>query len=96
MIVEYSKRAIADLSLISDHYRSVADARVAERFEERFRTVIERVCRRPESSRPVVQRPGVRIAFLISFPYKVFYRVIGTDRIKILHVRHTARRTLGE
>jgi plasmid stabilization system protein ParE len=33
----------------------------------------------------------VHMAPLIRYPYKVFYRALG-DRIRILHIRHTARR----
>lgn len=96
MSVEYSRRAIADLDSIATYYRSVADTRVSERFETRLRSIVDRIHRRPESSRPVSQRPGVRVALMISFPYKVFYRVIAPDRVRILHIRHTARRPSEE
>jgi plasmid stabilization system protein ParE len=91
MSVEYAKRAIADLDTISTYYRDVADRGTAERFEARLRSVIGRADERPASFRPVAERSGIRVALLITFPYKVFYRIIAPDRIRILHVRHTSR-----
>jgi toxin ParE1/3/4 len=39
----------------------------------------------------VKQRPGVRVAFLAPYPFKLFYR-IAADIIEVLHVAHAARR----
>ncbi len=91
MIVDYARRAVADLNDISDYYSTNAAPRVAERFEVRFRAVVERVARHPQSARPAAGRPGVRVVPLVSFPYKVFYRIVAPDRIRILHIRHEAR-----
>ena len=91
MIVEYARRAVADLDQISGYYRSVADLRTASRFETRLLAVVERVAKRPETARPVADRPGVRVALLITFPYKVYYRILSADRIRILHIRHMSR-----
>ena len=91
MIVEYARRAILDLDGISNYYLSVADKRTATKFAARFQVVIERIARRPDSARPVMERNGVRVVPLITFPYIVFYRVISPDRLRVLHVRHTAR-----
>lgn len=35
--------------------------------------------------------PGVRVKFVIQYPYKIFYRVRG-DVVEIAHIRHTSRR----
>lgn len=91
MSVEYSRRAIADLNRISAYYLSQAGSEVASRFEARLLTVVDRVAKRPESAAAVAQRPGVRVALLGSFPYKVFYRHLDGGGIRVLHIRHMAR-----
>jgi len=35
--------------------------------------------------------PGVRVMFVVRYPYKIFYRV-RDDVVEILHIRHTSRR----
>ena len=35
--------------------------------------------------------PGVRVKFVLRYPYKIFYRVRET-MVEILHIRHTSRR----
>ena len=91
MRVEYSRRAVAELRKISaDSQRTFGD-RVAEALEARIRAVIDRISREPLSAPGVEQRPGLHVAPLIRYPFKVFYRVLD-DRVRILHIRHTARR----
>jgi len=92
MRIEYSKRAIADLRAISAYYRSFDDSRVAMAVERRIREVIARIGRSPESAPRVVERPEVRVALVLRYPYKIFYRVHG-DTVRIVHIRHTARRS---
>jgi toxin ParE1/3/4 len=92
MSVEYSKRALDDLEAISSYYADAAEPGTAARFERRFQDVVARVDRQPATAQPLTGRPGVRVAPLNTFPYKIFYRVIDPHRIRILHVRHTARR----
>ena len=36
-------------------------------------------------------KPSVRVAFIVRYPYKIFYRV-HDDAVEILHIRHTSRR----
>ena len=91
MIVEYARRAVADLDQISGYYRSVADPQTASKFETRLVAVIGRIAKHPESARPMAGRPGVRVALLITFPYKVYYRILSADRMRILHIRHMSR-----
>ena len=43
----------------------------------------------------VIERPGVRVAPLVRYPYNVFYRVIA-DAVEILHIHHTSRRAPWE
>ena len=89
MRVVYTTEALADLDGIFDyvanHYPAISDA-----LQNRLHAVIARVARWPESAQEVSERPGVRVAPLIRYPYKVFYRVSG-DTVEILHVHHAAR-----
>jgi toxin ParE1/3/4 len=91
MRVEYSKRALGDLRQIAAHYARSGNSATAERIAERIQQVIARVAASPLSGRAVVGRPGVRVALLPDYRYKIFYRVAG-DAIRIVHVRHTSRR----
>ena len=88
MRVAYTTEALADLDGIFDyignHYPAISDA-----FQNRLHAVIARVARWPESAQEVSERPGVRVAPLIRYPYKIFYRVSG-GTVEILHVHHAA------
>jgi len=92
MSVEFSRRVVADLDEIQAYYRKVANREVASAFERRFNAVVERITSHPETLPRVRQRPGTRVALMITYPYEIFFRIVGPDRIRILHVRHTARR----
>jgi plasmid stabilization system protein ParE len=85
MKVEYSKRAVADLRQIAAYHARSGNPAIAERIAARVQQVIARIATSPLSGRPVVQRPGVRVALLLSYRYKIFYRVMG-DTIRILHI----------
>jgi plasmid stabilization system protein ParE len=43
----------------------------------------------------VAERPGVRVAAFVDFPYRLFYRV-NEETIEVLAIRHTSRRPLYE
>jgi toxin ParE1/3/4 len=91
MRVEYSKRAITDLRKIAAYHLRSDDPQVAAAIEQRIRATIVRIARSPDSGPPVVQRPGVRVALVLRYRYKIFYHVMG-ETIRIVHIRHTARR----
>jgi plasmid stabilization system protein ParE len=91
MRVEYSKRAVADLRKIGAYYRDSADPLAALAVERRIREVVARIGRSPKSAPPVINRSGLRVVLVLRYPYKIFYRVIG-DVVRIVHIRHTARR----
>ena len=40
--------------------------------------------------------PDIRVKILGRYRYKIFYAVIGTDTIEIVHIRHSARRPWRE
>jgi toxin ParE1/3/4 len=89
MKVVYTTEALADLDgifdYIANHYPAISGA-----FENRLHGVIARIARWPESAQEVSDRPGVRVAPLVRYPYKVFYQVSG-DRIEVLYIHHAAR-----
>ncbi len=91
MKVEYSKRAISDITQITAYYARSANPAVAARIAARIQEVVVQITGSPLSGRSVVQRPGVRVVLLPNYRYKIFYRVIG-DTIRIVHIRHTSRR----
>ncbi len=91
MRVEYSRRAVGDLRKISADSRRLFGDRVAEALEARIRAVVNRISREPLSAPEVEQRPGLHVVPLIRYPFRIFYRVLD-DRVRILHIRHTARR----
>lgn len=90
MKLEFSRRALADLRVISEE-ADVFGRAARQGLELRLRQVFERIASQPNAAREVVQRPGVRVLPLVRYPYKVFYRV-RFDSVLILHIRHAARR----
>jgi toxin ParE1/3/4 len=91
MKAEYSNRAVADLRKISADSRRAFGDRVAEALEARIRAVVEHISRQPWIAPEVEQRPGLHVAPLVRYPFKIFYRVFE-DRVRIQHIRHTSRR----
>ncbi|KPF95213.1 plasmid stabilization protein [Rhodopseudomonas sp. AAP120] len=89
----YSRQAVGDLKRIAEYYRSEASPFVARAIGQRIEDVIARIAISPESAPRVSQRSNVRTAAVIRYPFRIFYRV-QTDRIEILHIRHTSRRPL--
>jgi toxin ParE1/3/4 len=67
------------------HYPSVAPT-----VEQRIRQIVSIIERWPESAPRSGKRPGVRVAPVGKYPYRIFYR-IASDEVEILHVHHSAR-----
>ncbi len=95
MKVEFTNRAVGDLRKISIQSRKEFGDRVAAALALRLRNVVEQIGKAPESAPRVEQRPGMRVLPLVRYPFKIFYRIIG-DTVRILHIRHTARRPWTE
>jgi toxin ParE1/3/4 len=89
MKVVWTEAALADLADILAYTAEHHPSLVAP-IERRIRSVAARVGRWPESARAVEQRPDVRVAPLVRYPYRVFYRLAG-EAVEILHVHHAAR-----
>jgi len=94
MKLVYSRRALADLDEIATYYSVHASPAVAKSVERRFIEVIERICGAPGSAPRVSQRSAVRVASVVRYPFRIFYRV-RDDAIDVLHIRHTSRRPAG-
>jgi plasmid stabilization system protein ParE len=90
MKVIFTEAALADLddvfSFLASNHPELVPA-----VEQRIRGVIARVARWPGSARIVEERPGVRVAPLVRYPYKIFYRVNG-GAVEILHIHHSSKR----
>lgn len=91
MKLVYSRRALADLNGIASYYAASTSPTIAGSIERRLVSVIDRICRAPEAAPRVSQRSQVRVAAVVRYPFRIFYRVRG-DTIDILHIRHTSRR----
>jgi plasmid stabilization system protein ParE len=91
MRVEYTRRALADIRRIAADSLAFGPE-VAAALEARLRTTIARIAAHPAWVARVADRPGVRVASLVRYPFRIFYRVLA-DRVRILHIRHTSRRT---
>ena len=91
MKLVYSPRALSDLDGIAAYYTASASPAIAESIGRRLGQVIDRICSVPEAAPRVSQRSQVRVASVIRYPFRIFYRV-RNDTIDILHIRHTSRR----
>jgi plasmid stabilization system protein ParE len=94
MKVVWTREALADLADIATYYASNASPATAEAVGQRFVDVVERVRRAPFSAPRVAHRSEVRVAAVVRYPFRMFYRVRG-DVIHIVHIRHTSRRPVA-
>jgi plasmid stabilization system protein ParE len=90
MRVRYTLRARNYLDAIYrylDERSSIAAQSVKRAIERR----ISRLADFPLMG-PATEEPGVHELTIIRYPYKVYYR-IEENEVRIVHIRHTARRT---
>lgn len=89
MKLVFTDEALADLdgifAFIASNYPTIYDA-----FQYRLQSVLARIGDWPESAQEVADRPGVRVAPLIRYPYRIFYRA-SDQGIEILYIHHAAR-----
>jgi toxin ParE1/3/4 len=92
--VVYTDPALRDLDEITawlkQHHPGLGRA-----VERRLEVIVAHIAHWPESMRRSLNRPGVRMAPLGRYPYKIFYRV-HEDIVEILHIHHTAREPWDE
>ncbi|HEY0331253.1 MAG TPA: type II toxin-antitoxin system RelE/ParE family toxin [Rhodopseudomonas sp.] len=91
MKLVYSRRALADLEKIAAYYLEHASPTIAESIGLQLARVIERIVQTPDAAPRLSQRSRVRVATVVRYPYRIFYRT-RDDTIDILHIRHTSRR----
>ena len=83
MKVVFADPALEDLEAIRDYITAHCPP-ISLSVERRFRFVFARISAWPESAQRVVERPDVRMAPLVRYPYKIFYRV-KSDVVEVLH-----------
>ncbi|MDB5567915.1 MAG: Plasmid stabilization system [Tardiphaga sp.] len=94
MKLVYSRQALADLDELAAYYVANASPVIAESIGQRINDVIDRICRAPEAAPRASQRSHIRVASVVRYPFRIFYRV-RNDTIDILYIRHTSRRPFG-
>lgn len=91
MKVRYNRRALGQLEEIFT-YISRDDPAAAARVVRRVEALVLLLGRYPAIGRPT-DKEGVRAMSVRPYPYVIFYKVLEErDEIRILRVRHTARR----
>jgi plasmid stabilization system protein ParE len=93
MNIILSASARRELEEIFEYLQSHDQQAVVEPLQRRIRAVLDRLQQWPESSPRVTQQTDIRVAPLIQFPYRIFYRITD-DTVEIVHVSHTSRRPL--
>jgi plasmid stabilization system protein ParE len=90
----YSRRALADLQTIGAYFATVAGPPIAQAIEQRLTEVIDRICLAPLAAPLLAQRSNLRVVPVISYPFRIFYRV-RRNSVEIVHIRHTSRRPIA-
>ena len=90
MKIIFTETALSDLIQIFEYLTSNYPTLVGP-VEQRINSVLTRLQDWPESARKVTQRTNIRVAPLVRYPYRIFYRITN-EAIEIVHIRHTSRR----
>ena len=90
MKIIFTETALRDLDQIFEYLASNYPTLIGP-VEQRIDSVLARLQDWPESARRVTQRTNIRVAPLVRYPYRIFYRITN-DAIEIVHIRHTSRR----
>jgi toxin ParE1/3/4 len=91
MKVRYTPRAFADLEAIYNFIHEQNPA-ASIRVRDTIAKLIDRLATFPAKGQKT-DAPNVRGLVAARFPYRIYYR-IESDWISILHIRHTARRSV--
>jgi toxin ParE1/3/4 len=94
MRVVFTQAALKDLDDILNYLQANFPTLI-DPFERRVQATTARLSKWPESAPLTVERPRLRAAPLVRYPYRIFYRVTD-DAIEIIRIRHTSRRPLDE
>lgn len=90
MRVVFTDTALEDIEAISA-YVTARYPHISLSVGRRLRVVLARIGTLPESAQRVVERPDVRVAPLVRYPYKIFYR-IKQDVVEVLYIHHSSRK----
>jgi len=89
-VVLWTKQAQADLAAIrafisqdSPHYASVIISRLI--------AATDRLVPFPESGRPVREFEDPLVREVVHPPYRIVYRLVGTDEVHVLTVHHSSQ-----
>jgi len=94
MRVEYAKRAVSDLHDIATYYAHSDLPGIGTKVAIRIQDAVERIAGHPQSGRPVLERPGVRVVSPLPYRYNIFYLYRpAAETVRILHIRHTSRQS---
>jgi toxin ParE1/3/4 len=88
MRIEYHPALEAELREIRDYYESCSVG-LGEEFVQAFESQAMKISAMPE--RWMVVGSDIRRALMRRFPYVIFFRVIGTDAVRITVVKHEKR-----
>ncbi len=93
MKVRFTRAALSELDAIADYIKQNNPA-AAMQVEAVIRNTAAMLGHFPRMGHPKY-RPGVRMMPIRRYPYLIFY-AIESDEVRILSVRHGARRPLTE
>lgn len=92
MPVTFGPAALADLRGVLAHL-ATESPRAASAFSAAISKMQSRLAEFPDSGSPIVGRP-YRSVMLHGFPYKVLYRRLSGDEVRVVRIRHARRRPL--
>jgi plasmid stabilization system protein ParE len=90
MKVRWSKRALAQLRAAHDHIRNDNPSAASE-FVEATNSLADLLGQYPGMG-VRTSKPGVVMFPLVRYRYLVFYKILNSNEIRIIRVRHASRR----
>lgn len=88
MIIEHHPAIERELQEIRDYYNSRVPGLGAQ-FLVEFDNLVVRIAANP--NRWMVLRDGIRRALMRRFPYVIYFRIVGNERLRITVVKHQRR-----
>lgn len=88
MRIEHHPSIAAELEEIRDFYESRSEG-LGTDFVDEFERQVWRIAAMPE--RWMVVRRDIRRSLMKRFPYVIFFRIIGEERVRITVVKHEKR-----
>jgi plasmid stabilization system protein ParE len=92
MRVTLGLSALRDITSIGEDLLN-ASPQAANAFSEEIENIRERLTTFPDSGSPI-EGTKVRFVVMSGFEYKLFYRPVSRDELRIMRVRHGRRRPL--